>query len=303
LCLDTFDRFVVKTIPAIPGDVVGPAGATDHALARFDGATGKVIENSTVILDDAGNLTSVTTINGGTISGNNSGDVVMAAFGSAPNANGATITSGPPNQTLTLQPADGTHPGGLTITTQSISGVKNFNNGLGIPGGSSSSASIFFFGFSGDGIYYDVGMGSLALAQTGKLRFGLRHALGTPVVPSGDTHLILVSGLSVIHVAGVVIDFLCTAIGSAASGYQSASGTAFFALTSDGVTATGTGGSSAVTRSTAGGIAAAFNVVPNGADSAYCNVVITSSVITAPTFTFSYNVRDLSDNGITLTPQ
>lgn len=36
--------------------VVGPAGATDNAIARFDGATGYVIQNSGLLLDDFGNL-------------------------------------------------------------------------------------------------------------------------------------------------------------------------------------------------------------------------------------------------------
>lgn len=39
------------------GDVVGPASSTDNALARFDLATGKLIQNSVGILDDTGNLT------------------------------------------------------------------------------------------------------------------------------------------------------------------------------------------------------------------------------------------------------
>ncbi len=38
------------------GDVQGPASATDNALARFDGTTGKVIQNSAGTLDDSGNL-------------------------------------------------------------------------------------------------------------------------------------------------------------------------------------------------------------------------------------------------------
>lgn len=39
------------------GDVVGPASATDNALARFDTTTGKLIQNATVTLDDAGAFT------------------------------------------------------------------------------------------------------------------------------------------------------------------------------------------------------------------------------------------------------
>lgn len=40
------------------GDVVGPSSATDNAIARFNGTTGKLIQNSTVTIDDAGNIIS-----------------------------------------------------------------------------------------------------------------------------------------------------------------------------------------------------------------------------------------------------
>jgi len=36
------------------GDVVGPSGATDEAIARYDGTTGKLIQNSKAILQDGG---------------------------------------------------------------------------------------------------------------------------------------------------------------------------------------------------------------------------------------------------------
>ena len=38
-------------------DVFGPASSTDNAVVRFDGTTGKRIQNSTVIVDDSGNMT------------------------------------------------------------------------------------------------------------------------------------------------------------------------------------------------------------------------------------------------------
>ncbi len=47
---------------AASGDVVGPVSATDNALARFDGITGKVIQNGIGILSDAGVLTGLTAI-------------------------------------------------------------------------------------------------------------------------------------------------------------------------------------------------------------------------------------------------
>jgi len=59
------------------GDVVGPASATDNALARFDTTTGKLIQNSVGILSDAGALSGLTditasgnvTLSGGTANG------------------------------------------------------------------------------------------------------------------------------------------------------------------------------------------------------------------------------------------
>jgi hypothetical protein len=44
------------------GDVVGPASATDNAIARFDTTTGKLIQNSAVTISDAGAIAGATTI-------------------------------------------------------------------------------------------------------------------------------------------------------------------------------------------------------------------------------------------------
>ena len=44
------------------GDVVGPASSTDNAVTRFDGTTGKLIQNSTSTLDDNGNYGNVNSI-------------------------------------------------------------------------------------------------------------------------------------------------------------------------------------------------------------------------------------------------
>lgn len=51
------------------GDVVGPASATDNAIARFDGATGKLLQNSAITIADGA---------AGTLDGSNSGDVTLA---------------------------------------------------------------------------------------------------------------------------------------------------------------------------------------------------------------------------------
>jgi hypothetical protein len=44
------------------GDVTGPSSATDNALARFDGTTGKLIQNSVVVVNDAGSMSGVESI-------------------------------------------------------------------------------------------------------------------------------------------------------------------------------------------------------------------------------------------------
>jgi hypothetical protein len=44
------------------GDVVGPASATDNAVARFDSTTGKLIQNSVVTISDTGDIAGVDSI-------------------------------------------------------------------------------------------------------------------------------------------------------------------------------------------------------------------------------------------------
>jgi hypothetical protein len=41
------------------GDVTGPASSTDNAIARFDGTTGKLIQNSVTLIDDTGNASGI----------------------------------------------------------------------------------------------------------------------------------------------------------------------------------------------------------------------------------------------------
>jgi len=59
---------VLSWSTAASGDVYGPASATDNAIARFDGTTGKIIQNSVVtIADTTGNMSGVGTISSGAI--------------------------------------------------------------------------------------------------------------------------------------------------------------------------------------------------------------------------------------------
>ena len=49
-------------VPAVIGDVSGPVAATDNALVRFDGTTGKRVQNSATSLTDSGDLALAGTI-------------------------------------------------------------------------------------------------------------------------------------------------------------------------------------------------------------------------------------------------
>ena len=50
------------------GDVVGDASSTDNAITRFDGTTGKAIQNSVVTIDDGGNIATAGTVDGRDVS-------------------------------------------------------------------------------------------------------------------------------------------------------------------------------------------------------------------------------------------
>ena len=68
--IDDEINFLSQSILSASGDVTGPAGATDDAIARYDGATGKLIQNSTVLIDDSGNITATGSLSiSGTING------------------------------------------------------------------------------------------------------------------------------------------------------------------------------------------------------------------------------------------
>lgn len=72
--------FELATLSSV-GDVVGPGSATDNAVARFDGTTGKLIQNSAVTIGDSGE-TSISLSGAGSLvgltvdNGSNTGKVI-----------------------------------------------------------------------------------------------------------------------------------------------------------------------------------------------------------------------------------
>ena len=80
------------------GDVAGPASATDNAVARFDGTTGKLIQNSVVTISDT------------------TGDIAGAQSLTSPAATNLTLAGGAGNSSIILTPA-GTGNVGIGTTT------------------------------------------------------------------------------------------------------------------------------------------------------------------------------------------
>jgi hypothetical protein len=79
---------VLSWSTAASGDVYGPGSSTDNAVARFDSTTGKIIQNSVVIVGDTGDVTGVGTLSAATLTLTN-------ALGTAYGGTGLTsFTSG-----------------------------------------------------------------------------------------------------------------------------------------------------------------------------------------------------------------
>jgi hypothetical protein len=125
----------VWDVPLGGGDVVGPAGATDNAIPRFDGASGKIIKNSAVtIADTTGDITG----------GKYNGLTITTSTGTLTVANGKTLTA---NNTLTLSGTDSTtmtFPAASTTvaglgTTQTFTGINTFT-----PAARTSGAASYF---------------------------------------------------------------------------------------------------------------------------------------------------------------
>jgi len=121
------------------GDVVGPASATDNAIARYDGTTGKLIQNSTVIVDDSGNVTGAANITatGATISGLTASQAVVTdgsknlaslAYGTASSASSLVERDANQNAFANSFTSKGTNvvsAGGTTTLTAASARIQN----------------------------------------------------------------------------------------------------------------------------------------------------------------------------------
>lgn len=138
------------------GDVVGPSSATDNAIARFDSTTGKLIQNSTVIIaDTTGNMSGLQKLTVGVVSGasgsiefkgTTSGTVTIVSQAAAgtytltlPNAQGGanTVLQNDGSGNLSWASVAGDM---LLGTIQTVTAAKTFNDSTLKLAGSSSGA-------------------------------------------------------------------------------------------------------------------------------------------------------------------
>jgi len=188
------------------GDVVGPASATDNALARFDLTTGKLIQNSVGILSDAGVLTGLTGITSSgsiTLSSLTSGRVTFAgASGLLTDSANLTFSGTILTSTGFAGPLDGT-VGATTantgaFTTLSATGVATFS------AGTVSLPAITTTGDTNTGIFFPAadtiafaegGVEAMRINSSGKVGIGLTsYNLPLSIVADGNGQNIQING-------------------------------------------------------------------------------------------------------------
>lgn len=188
------------------GDVVGPASATDNAVARFDSTTGKLVQNSAVtIADTTGNMAGVGTLNThtipsgtgtlaltsditGTNSGTNTGDVTLAGTPDYITIAGQVITRGLVDQTTDVTGALPIANGGTGATTLAAANIAVTTGHLGQFAATTSSQ---LAGVVSD----ETGSGALVFGTSPTF---VTPALGTPAsgVLTNATGLPIAAGLA-----------------------------------------------------------------------------------------------------------
>lgn len=122
---------VIATKAGASGDVVGPASSTDNAVVRFDGTTGKLVQNSAVtIADTTGNIVGGT-YNRLTITTPATGATLTIADGKTLTANNSLTLAGTDSTVMTF-PSTSTTVAGLGIAQtftqdQAITGNLTLN--------------------------------------------------------------------------------------------------------------------------------------------------------------------------------
>lgn len=177
------------------GDVVGPASATDNAIARFDGASGKLIKNSAVTIGNTGVLTTTAdaSINGVSVGKGTGSGASNTAVGSTA---GDSMTNGYENVMV-----------GATAGTGVTSGYQNTMVGFGAGDVASTGNSNVFVGrWAGIDITtgsFNTGVGVLTLGNA-FINTSNSSAFGYNAQVSGSNQVQLGDGSTTTYVYGTV---------------------------------------------------------------------------------------------------
>jgi hypothetical protein len=123
------DRGIAGPVgPMGDGDVDGPASSTDNAVARFDGTTGKLIQNSVVtIADTTGNMAGVGTLGVGAITTSGALTYGGVTLNNAVTGTGNMVLS---NSPTLVTPALGTPASGVVTNLTGTASI-NINGTVG----------------------------------------------------------------------------------------------------------------------------------------------------------------------------
>lgn len=121
------------------GNVRGPTSATDNAVARYDGTTGKLIQNSGATIDDSGNLTvsgTGTSTFGGTVrAGAGSGETLSAGSVDVTADIGIKSTQGIVQggaRIVTFTDGNATFAGNISVSGTGLSAISGNLNVAGV---------------------------------------------------------------------------------------------------------------------------------------------------------------------------
>jgi hypothetical protein len=154
-----------------PGDISGPGSSTDNAVVRWDGTSGGLIQDSSVIVDDSGNVGIGTTSPGSILELASTGPVLTLN-----DTNG--VVGGSQTSRISFE-ASGTETG--TIGIASGAGFMSVNNKSGslallADSNNTSTSSTMTFSVDGSEAVRITSGGTLAVGTTAGLTSELIHA-------------------------------------------------------------------------------------------------------------------------------
>lgn len=210
------------------GDVMGPTSATDNRIVRFDGTTGKLIQNSAVTINNSGNVSGVGTLSASGVATLSAGAVIQGlTVGLGPGAVSSNTAVGNTTLNANTTGSQNTAVGELTLASnlggtsntavgstalsQNISG--NQNTAVGLLASRSNTTGSDNVAIGSSALYSNtaysgniaIGSGALYSANGGSNSTVIGYSAGTTAYGGTNTFLGYSSGSAVTSGANNVI--------------------------------------------------------------------------------------------------